>query len=166
MVKLKLLLLAFFIGFSITSWAQKTQVSGVVLDEQGMPLPGANVLENGTNNGVGTDFDGKFKITLSSKNPVLVISFVGYVEQRVKVDGSKASYTFKLASSALGLEQVVVVGYGKGSRKNLTTAVTSIKADELNKGAISDVGHTKNYFTNFFAGNTISFRSTIRCNRR
>lgn len=140
MVKLKLLLLAFFIGFSITSWAQKTQVSGVVLDEQGMPLPGANVLENGTNNGVGTDFDGKFKITLSSKNPVLVISFVGYVEQRVKVDGSKASYTFKLASSALGLEQVVVVGYGKGSRKNLTTAVTSIKADELNKGAISDVG--------------------------
>ncbi|WP_281299325.1 SusC/RagA family TonB-linked outer membrane protein [Flavobacterium limnophilum] len=140
MEKLKFLLLAFFIGFSINSWAQNTQVSGVVLDEQGMPLPGANVLESGTKNGVETDFDGKFKIALSNKNAVLLVSFVGYVEQRVKVDGSKTNYTIKLASSATTLEQVVVVGYGKGSRKNLTTAVASVKADQLNNGVISDVG--------------------------
>jgi iron complex outermembrane receptor protein len=140
MEKLKLLLLAFFIGFSINSWAQKTQVSGVVLDEQGKPLPAANVLENGTNNGVGTDSDGKFKIALSNKSAVLVVSFVGYVEQRVKVDGSKTNYTIKLASSATSLEQVVVMGYGKGTRKNLTTSVTSVKADQLNNGVISDVG--------------------------
>ena len=140
MEKLKFLLLAFFIGFSINSWAQNTQVSGVVLDEQGKPLPGANVLESGTKNGVGTDFDGKFKIAVSNKNAVLIVSFVGYVEQRVKVDGSKTNYTIKLASSATSLEQVVVMGYGKGSRKNLTTAVASVKADQLNNGVISDVG--------------------------
>lgn len=140
MEKLKLLLLAFFIGFSINSWAQKTQVSGVVLDDQGMPLPTANVLESGTNNGVGTDSEGKFKITVSSKNAVLIVSFVGYLEQRIKVDGSKTDYKIRLASAATNLEQVVVVGYGKGSRKNLTTSVSSVKADQLNNGVISDVG--------------------------
>ena len=140
MEKLKILLLAIFMCLSINSWAQNTQVSGVVLDEQGLPLPTANVLEIGTNNGVSTDADGKFKIAVSNKNAVLMVSFVGFVEQRVKVDGSKTNYTIKLASSATTLEQVVVMGYGKGSRKNLTTSVTSVKAEDMNKGAISDVG--------------------------
>jgi TonB-linked SusC/RagA family outer membrane protein len=140
MEKLKLLLLAFFIGFSINSWAQTTQVSGVVLDEQSLPLAGANVQVNGTTNVVVTDFDGKFKITVLSKNTTLVISYVGFADQRIKLDGSKTNYTIKLAANATGLEQVVVVGYGKGSRKNLTTSVTSVKAEELNKGAISDLG--------------------------
>jgi TonB-linked SusC/RagA family outer membrane protein len=140
MEKLKLLLLAFFIGFSINSWAQTTQVSGVVLDEQNVPLSGANVQVSGTTNVVVTDFDGKFKITVLNKNTTLVISYVGFADQRVKLDGSKTNYTIKLAANATGLEQVVVVGYGKGSRKNLTTSVTSVKAEELNKGAISDLG--------------------------
>ncbi|HEX9152110.1 MAG TPA: carboxypeptidase-like regulatory domain-containing protein, partial [Flavobacterium sp.] len=121
MEKLKLLLLAFFIGFSINSWAQTTQVSGVVLDEQNVPLSGANVQVSGTTNVVVTDFDGKFKITVLNKNTTLVISYVGFADQRVKLDGSKTNYTIKLVANATGLEQVVVVGYGKGSRKNLTT---------------------------------------------
>lgn len=140
MEKLKLLLLAFFIGFSINSWAQKTQVSGKVVDDQNMPLPGANVLESGTKNGVGTDFDGKFKIEVSNPSATLVISYVGFADQRIKLNGSKTNLTIKLVSGANNLEQVVVVGYGKGSRKNLTTSVTSVKAEELNKGAISDLG--------------------------
>jgi hypothetical protein len=67
MEKLKLLLLALFFGFSINSLAQKAEVSGVILDDQGVPLPAANVVESGTKNGVGTDLDGKFKITVSDK---------------------------------------------------------------------------------------------------
>ncbi|PJJ09312.1 iron complex outermembrane receptor protein [Flavobacterium sp. 1] len=140
MEKLKILLFAFFVGLSINCWAQKTEIAGVVLDEKGMPLPGANVLENGTSNSAMTDFDGTFKISVSNKNAVLVISFVGFVEQRLKLDGAKSKYTIKLASTTTTLEQVVVVGYGKGSRKNLTSAVTSVKADQLNNGVISDVG--------------------------
>lgn len=140
MEKLKLLLLACFIGFSINSWAQKTQVSGSVVDEQNLPLPGANVSESGKQNGVSTDFDGKFKIEVSNPNATLLVSYVGFIDQSVKLKGSKTNLKIKLASGATGLEQVVVVGYGKGSRKNLTTAVSSVKADQLNNGVISDVG--------------------------
>ncbi|RYJ37371.1 TonB-dependent receptor [Flavobacterium anhuiense] len=140
MEKLKLLLLAFFFGFSINTWAQKTDVSGVVLDDKGIPLPAVNVLEKGTTNTVTTDFDGKFKITASNKNATLVFSFMGFEDQAVKLDGTKTNYSIKLLSTTTNLEQVVVVGYGKGSRKNLTTAVSSVKAEDLNRGAISDVG--------------------------
>ncbi|WP_281226658.1 SusC/RagA family TonB-linked outer membrane protein [Flavobacterium aquiphilum] len=140
MEKLKILLLVLFAGFSFNCWAQKAEVSGVILDEKGMPLPGANVVETGTNNSATTDFDGKFKINVSNKNAALLISFVGFVDQRIKLDGSRSNYTIKLVSTATSLEQVVVVGYGKGSRKNLTTAVSSVKADQLNNGVIADVG--------------------------
>jgi len=140
MEKLKLLLLAFFLGFSINTWAQKADVSGVVLDEKGIPLPAANVLEKGTANSVVTNFDGQFKISVSSKNAVLLVSFLGFQELTLKLDESKSNYSIKLLPATNNLEQVVVVGYGKGSRKNLTTSVTSIKAEELNRGAISDVG--------------------------
>ncbi|MFB9080714.1 SusC/RagA family TonB-linked outer membrane protein [Flavobacterium procerum] len=140
MEKLKLLLLAFCFGFSMNTWAQKTEVSGVVLDDKGIPLPAANVLEKGTTNTVTTDFDGKFKISASNKNATLIFSFIGFEDQPVKLDGTKTNYSIRLQSTTTNLEQVVVVGYGKGSRKNLTTSVTSVKAEELNRGAISDVG--------------------------
>ena len=140
MEKLKLLLLAFFLGFSINTWAQKTDVTGIVLDEKGIPLPAANILEKGTNKSVVTDFDGKFKMSVSNKNAVLVISYIGFQDLTLKLEESKTNYSIKLSPTTTALEQVVVVGYGKGTRKNLTTAVTSIKAEELNKGAISDVG--------------------------
>lgn len=140
MEKLKLLLLAFFLGLSINSWAQKTEITGIIVDDKSMPLPAANVLESGTSNNIVTDFDGKFKINVSNKNATLIISFMGFDDQRLKLDGVKTNYTIKLNSSSTSLEQVVVVGYGKGSRKNLTTAVTSVKAEQLNNGVIADVG--------------------------
>ncbi|SFD19129.1 SusC/RagA family TonB-linked outer membrane protein [Flavobacterium phragmitis] len=140
MEKLKLLLLAFCFGFSMNTWAQKTEVSGVVLDDKGVPLPAANVLEKGTMNTTSTDFDGKFKISASNKNATLIFSFMGFDDQPVKLDGTKTTYSIRLQPTTTSLEQVVVVGYGKGSRKNLTTSVTSVKAEDLNRGAISDVG--------------------------
>lgn len=140
MEKLKLLLLVFFAGFSFNCWAQKTEVSGVVLDDKGMPLPAANVIESGTKNSSMTDFDGRFKLTVSNKNTTLLVSFVGFVDQSVKLNGSQSNITIRLVSTTTNLEQVVVVGYGKGSRKNLTTAVSSVKADDLNNGVIADVG--------------------------
>ena len=140
MEKLKLLLLAFFLGLSINSWAQKTEITGIIVDDKGMPLPAANIMESGTSNNIVTDFDGKFKINVSSKSTTLIISFMGFDEQRLKLDGVKTNYTIKLRSSSTSLEQVVVVGYGKGTRKNLTTAVTSVKAEQLNNGVIADVG--------------------------
>jgi hypothetical protein len=140
MEKLKLLLLAFCFCFSINTWAQKTEVSGVVLDDKGIPLPAANVLEKGTTNSVTTDFDGKFKFSASNKNATLIVSYMGFEDLTLKLDETKTNYSIKLQPTTNSLEQVVVVGYGKGSRKNLTTSVTSVKAEDLNRGAISDVG--------------------------
>ncbi|QSB29150.1 TonB-dependent receptor [Flavobacterium sp. CLA17] len=140
MEKLKLLLLAFCFCFSINTWAQKTEVSGVVLDDKGIPLPAANVLEKGTTNSVTTDFDGKFKFSASNKNATLIVSYMGFEDLTLKLEETKTNYSIKLQPTTNSLEQVVVVGYGKGSRKNLTTSVTSIKGEELNRGAISDVG--------------------------
>ncbi|MGE5944061.1 MAG: SusC/RagA family TonB-linked outer membrane protein, partial [Flavobacteriales bacterium] len=139
MEKLKLLLLAFFVGFSFNSWAQSTEVSGVVLDELGVPLSGASVQEKGTSNGAAADFDGAFKLSVSNKNATLLISYVGYVTKEVALTGA-TNYTINLQPDATGLDEIVLVGYGEGSRKNLTTSVTSVKAEELNRGAISDVG--------------------------
>ncbi|WKL49712.1 TonB-dependent receptor [Flavobacterium pectinovorum] len=140
MEKLKLLLLAFCFCFSINTWAQKTEVSGVVLDDKGIPLPAANVLEKGTTNSITTDFDGKFKFSASNKNAILIVSYMGFEDLTLKLDETKTNYSIKLQPTTTSLEQVVVVGYGKGSRKNLTTSVTSVKAEDLNRGAISDVG--------------------------
>lgn len=140
MEKLKLLLFAFCFCFSINTWAQKTEVSGVVLDDKGIPLPAANVLEKGTTNSVTTDFDGKFKFSASNKNATLIVSYMGFEDLTLKLDETKTNYSIKLQPTTNSLEQVVVVGYGKGSRKNLTTSVTSVKAEDLNRGAISDVG--------------------------
>lgn len=139
MEKLKLLLLAFCFCFSINTWAQKTEVSGVVLDDKGIPLPAANVLEKGTTNSVSTDFDGKFKFSASNKNATLIVSYMGFEDLTLKLEETKTNYSIKLKPTTNSLEQVVVVGYGKGSRKNLTTSVTSVKAEDLNRGAISDV---------------------------
>ena len=94
--KFKLLALFFLIAFSINSWAQKTQVSGKVVDDQNVPLPGANVVESGTKNGVMTDFDGKFKLDVSKPNAVIVVSFMGYADQSIKLSGSKTNLTVKL----------------------------------------------------------------------
>src|SRR3954468_17142766 len=126
MEKLKLLLFAFCFCFSINTWAQKTEVSGVVLDDKGIPLPAANVLEKGTTNSVTTDFDGKFKFSASNKNATLIVCYMGFEDLTLKLDETKTNYSIKLQPTTNSLEQVVVVGYGKGSRKNLTTSVTSV----------------------------------------
>ena len=75
MKKLLMLIVVLFAGISV-AFAQKT-LSGSVVDDQGIPLPGATVLEQGTNNGVSTDFDGNFSIEVS-EGAVLIVSFVGY----------------------------------------------------------------------------------------
>jgi hypothetical protein len=74
-----------------------------------MPLPGANIVEKGTSNGVQTDFDGNFTINVSDENAVLVVSFVGFLNQEIEV-GNQNSVAVQLMSDAESLEEVVVTG--------------------------------------------------------
>lgn len=118
---------------------EKVTVSGVIYDSQGEPLPGASIVEKGTTNGITTDIDGKFTLTISNENAVLRFSFMGFTPQESKV-GSKRSFTIKLAEDSEYLNEVVVVGYGTQKKVNLTGAVASVKVDEtLSSRSVSNV---------------------------
>jgi iron complex outermembrane receptor protein len=118
---------------------QKKDVSGVVRDASGAPIPGVSIVAKGTTLGALSDIDGKFKITLPGDAKTLVFSFVGMKTQEVAFTG-QSQVNVTLEEETVGIEEVVAVGYGKNSRKNLSSAVTSVKSEELNKGAINDVG--------------------------
>lgn len=113
---------------------QKQTVTGVITDENGMPLPGASVIEEGTRNGMVTDFDGKYKLTVESAQSVIVVSFVGYKEK--KVTANQNVINIQLLPDATDLQEIVVVGYGTATKRDVTGAVSSISAKDMNQGAI------------------------------
>ncbi len=116
---------------------QKKIIKGVVVDTKGVPVVGANVLEVGTSNGVITDFDGNFTLKVG-KNAVIRISYVGYVTQEIKV-GSKTTFKVVLKEDAQALDEVVVVGYGKQKKVNLTGSVAVVDSKELVKNSTANV---------------------------
>ena len=121
------------------SWAQTRPLSGTVVGDNGVPLVGASVTQKNSTKGTVTDANGKFTISLPTGKVSLVINSVGYTAQELAITNQN-EVRVQLVTENKSLEDVVVVGYGKGSRKNRTTAVTSVKAEDLNRGAISDVG--------------------------
>lgn len=120
------------------SFAQETPVKGTVRDAQGNALPGVTVTIKETKKSFATTSDGGFAITART-GQTLVFSSVSFETLEQKITGDR-SYNITLKASSAVLGDVVVVGYGRGSRRTLTSAVTSIKPEELNKGAIGDVG--------------------------
>lgn len=122
----------------IQSAIQKT-ISGKITDDAGMPLPGANIVEKGTSNGVQTDFDGNFSISVSDENAVLVVSFVGFLNQEIEV-GNQNRLAIQLISDAESLEEVVVTGYGTQRKSDVTGAISSIKTEDFNRGVVANPG--------------------------
>lgn len=123
------------------SQAQKgTSVSGVVVDETGFPLPGVNVVEKGTKNGVGSNMDGKFSLKLTTDKAVLVVSYLGFETQSIPV-GGKSVVNVSLKPNAESLDEVKIVsfGYGTVKKENLTGAVSSMSAKELGKIPVTNV---------------------------
>jgi hypothetical protein len=119
--------------------AQNIEISGTITDENNFPLPGANVIEKGTLNGTQTDFDGKFSLSVTDNEAVLVISYVGYLTQEILV-GSKTIITVVLQPDLAKLDEVVIIGYGSVKKRDLTGAVASVKSDDFNKGINTNVG--------------------------
>tara|TARA_R110001632_G_scaffold221606_1_gene352191 strand:+ start:353 stop:3745 length:3393 start_codon:yes stop_codon:yes gene_type:complete len=101
------------------------QVVGQVTDENGTPLPGANIVEKGTTNGIQVDFDGNFAISVENENAMLVVSYIGFATKEVPING-QSNINIVLEESAAGLDEVVVIGYGATiKKKDLTGAVAS-----------------------------------------
>ncbi|WP_222942465.1 SusC/RagA family TonB-linked outer membrane protein [Arenibacter arenosicollis] len=115
---------------------QQTTVKGNIVDSNGTPLPGANVVEKGTTNGVTADFDGNFAIDLAEKNAVLVVSYIGFATKEVEVNG-QTNLSIILEESSAGLDEVVVVGFGTQKKLNLTGAVSSIDSEDLENRPIT-----------------------------
>ncbi|MBR1631696.1 MAG: TonB-dependent receptor [Paludibacteraceae bacterium] len=115
-----------------TAYAQSVRLQGTVgASDDPFPVTGASVAVKGTSQGTITDLDGNFSLE-AKKGDVLVISFVGYKSQEVKVTGA-ASLNITLEPDAIGLEEVVAIGYGTMKKSDLTGAVTTVKADQLTK---------------------------------
>ena len=114
---------------------QQITVTGKVIDEYGMPLPGANVIEKNTSNGVATDIDGNFSINVLDSSSILVISYVGY--QPKEIISSNTLAPIQLEADASALDEIVVVGYGSTKRRDVTGAVASVSEKDMNQGAIT-----------------------------
>ena len=113
-------------------------VNGKIVDESGEPLPGATIQELGTTNGTITDIDGNFSLSVPA-DATLTISFIGYKSIEVAVDGKTDLGNIALAADMIGLDQVVVVGYGTQRKVDLTGAVAVVDADEMKKVSNSNI---------------------------
>ena len=111
-------------------------ISGIVKDSGGYPLPGASVMEKNTTNGVVTDFDGNFEIKVASRNSILVVSYLGLKTAEIPV-GSKTTFVVELEEDAQNLDEVVLIGYGTQSRKAVSTAVSKVSSQDFNEGVVS-----------------------------
>jgi TonB-dependent starch-binding outer membrane protein SusC len=105
-------------------------VSGLILDETGQPLPGVNIVEKGTTNGATSDSNGKYTVQSSDGNGILIYSFIGYLTQEVPID-NRTIIDITLQSDILSLQEVVIVGYGTSSKKELVSAVSNIGKEAL-----------------------------------
>ena len=110
------------------------EVKGVVIDQIG-PVVGATVMEAGTSNGVSTDLDGNFILKVSSKDAVIEVSCIGYTTQTFTASQMPATVT--LEEDTKLLEESVVIGYGTVKKSDMTGSVTSIRAESVNRGAVT-----------------------------
>ena len=108
------------------------RIKGVVVDSQG-PVIGATVMEKGTTTGTPTGLDGDFDLTVSSADAVVEVSCIGYASQTFTAGSLPASIL--LVEDTEFLDDVVVIGYGTVKKSDLTGSVSTVKADEVNKGA-------------------------------
>lgn len=140
----------YLLGFSSFS---QTQIQGKITDENGMEMPGVNIIEKGTSNGVTTDFDGIYTITANS-NATLIFSFLGYITQEVQVNG-RTQINMTMKESLESLEEVVIIGYGTTLKEDLSGSVSTIdtaplenipqvSVDQMMQGRASGVFVTQN----------------------
>ncbi|NOY37445.1 MAG: TonB-dependent receptor plug domain-containing protein [Chlorobi bacterium] len=127
-----LFLLSFMLSFAA---AQERTVTGKVTSEEG-PLPGVNILIQGTMQGTVSDADGNYSLLIPGPDAVLVFSSVGYATQSIVV-GNQTTIDVVLAPELKSLDEIVVIGYGTQKKKELTSAISNVKADEFNKGNVN-----------------------------
>jgi TonB-linked SusC/RagA family outer membrane protein len=117
--------------------AQNSEVNGSVSGADGLSIPGANVLIQGSSTGTTTDFDGNFSISVKSGD-VLIVSYIGFLTQSITIS-NQTSLTIVLQSDASELDEVVVVGYGTQKKSNLTGAISKVTNEKLDQIGVARV---------------------------
>jgi len=105
-------------------------IKGKITDASGLPIPGVNIVEKGTNNGVQSDLDGNFSLLLKNEKAILVITYVGFKTKEVSLNGQD-NLSIVLEEDSAKLDEVVVVGYGSVKKKDLTGSVVSVGSEKL-----------------------------------
>lgn len=116
-------------------------ISGTIIDKEGQPLPGANIVEKGTTNGVVSDFDGNFSLNVADEDAVLVVSYIGFATKEVSLNG-QTQIDVTLEEDAAGLDEVIVVGYGTQAKKEVTGAVAQVSGEELTQAPVATLTNT------------------------
>lgn len=118
--------------------AQNRSIKGKVTDDKGLPVAGITVTIKGTNTTTATDNNGNFSITAKTGD---VLLFTGATSEKKEITvGTEEYYTISILTATTTLSDVVVVGYGRNTKRNLSSAVSSIRPEDLNRGSIGDVG--------------------------
>ncbi|PIF05881.1 MAG: hypothetical protein CSA36_04295 [Draconibacterium sp.] len=133
----KLFLIGIFLLSQSGAFAQRKTVTGTITGEDGLFIPGVTILEKGTTNGTITDIDGNFTISVPS-SATLVFSFVGLKTQEIPV-GDKNTIDITMATDAIGLDEVVAIGYGTQRKKDMTGSIVNVNAEDLKKYQPSNV---------------------------
>ena len=120
---------------------QQQVIYGTVTDsETGEPMPGVNITVKGTTIGTITGMDGKYTISVPDKNATLIFSFIGYINQETPLNG-RTNLDVILASEVLGLDEVVVIGYGSQKKVNVIGSITQISNKEMTVAPVSSVSN-------------------------
>jgi TonB-linked SusC/RagA family outer membrane protein len=117
---------------------QEITISGKITDSNGNPLPGVNIIEKGTNNGTVTDLNGKYSITVSSNESVIVYSFVGYITEEITI-GDQREINLTMVEDFIGLSEVVVVGYGTVKKSDVTGSLSSITEEQIKEMPVTNI---------------------------
>jgi TonB-linked SusC/RagA family outer membrane protein len=139
---------------SIENALEEIEITGTVVDESGLPLPGVTIVVRGTTNGTVSDVDGKFSLN-APEGAVLVFSFIGFDDKTLEI-GNQSNVTVTMTESLSDLQEVVVVGYGTQKKVNLTGAVSSISSKEI---ANQPVGQSSMVLQGVAPGVTVTQRS-------
>jgi iron complex outermembrane receptor protein len=129
-------LLLFGLAVSFTN-AQERTITGLVSSDEEGPIPGVNIVIQGTVTGAVSDVDGNYSIVVPGPNAVLVFSSIGYTTQSITV-GNQSSINMVMVADVTSLDEIVVIGYGTQKKKELTSAVANVKSEEFVKGNVND----------------------------
>ena len=137
-IKVNIFVLGLLVLMTSGAIAQSNIIKGIVTEDEGAPMIGVSILEKNTSNGTITDVDGSYSLKVNSDKAILVFSYLGYKSQEVSLDG-RTMIDIRLELDSKVLDDIIVTGYRKETRTDISTAISSIKSRDIEKLVVSGV---------------------------